>query len=888
VTNQTSEAPTALAARRTAVRRAPLLGQRVVPSVVSLALLLWMVVVAILGAGLALRAFGLPVGGEAQRSHATPQAIVAALLIVTVCVGTALLTRAFQPSSTLVATFAVAGVVLFAGAVGTGAVGSLLLVVALFALAWLLGGALLPRQPLPAAMPLVRLPIAIALGSGMIGLYLLGLAMFGALNTATVVGGAAALLVLVLLLERQQVGDDLQRLCSWQPAPPTVLETVVVSIALGLVAYASLAAFVPEVHSDAVRHHVPIAREIWQTGAAPEFPPMWTSRSPIHAHMLYAAAYGFGGIPAAKLVHTLTGLVALLGIAGIGWLVMPSSGMKRIAAVTGAAVFAAMPLVLWELGMALVDLFPVMFAVTAALCVLLWQRDGPIEWLAVAGALAGFGFAAKMTMGLMIVALGLAILLVGRGPWQWRDRLLAGVAFGLGTLLMLPWIARSYAITGTIPGLSLLAASASGSAPVSTSDLPDFGIGRSPLALLRIPWELTFAGDRFHQAGGGDVGILLLMTLPLALFAPRTRATAFLALTAALSYLGWVFTAQLTRYLLPTLAIAAALAGIGVASAVAATPAFPLRHLTWAAPTGVVLGLIAAPLLFLPSPKFRLLPMIDVVAGDIAASAFVDATIPAAAALRAASVMLPPDTPVGYIGKWEVAQLYTEARQRYFGDDTLGTTPESVLHNLDQLGDTPEAVLASLERLGIAYVIWSREDTPPQAWDSTLLSSAFLRDHTRVLAADRGGYLLEIVPNGGNWGVVPDRNLLQDQGLDDVGDDGVWSTAGETRVRRGVVVLRARGAITQEAPVSAGSPYLLVTSVECSEPDQRAQLTLTWLDAHQATLETSPETVIPGTKKSTQFLWHIAPRRATSVAVELSAATGANCEFDEAALYASS
>jgi hypothetical protein len=136
--------------------------------------------------------------------------------------------------------------------------------------------------------------------------------------------------------------------------------------------------------------------------------------------------------------------------------------------------------------------------------------------------------------------------------------------------------------------------------------------------------------------------------------------------------------------------------------------------------------------------------------------------------------------------------------------------------------------------------------------------------------------------------VNPVRHRLQDQGLDDVGDDGAWSIIGETRVRRGVVVLRARGAIAQEAPVSAGSPYLLVTSVECSEPDQRAQLTLKWLDDHQATLESSTETVLPGTKKSTQFLWHIAPPRATSVAVSLSAATGANCEYDEAALYASS
>ena len=139
-------------------------------------------------------------------------------------------------------------------------------------------------------------------------------------------------------------------------------------------------------------------------------------RFPIHAHLLYAVAYGFGGMTAAKLVHTFSGLVAILGVAGIGWLCA-----GRIAATIGAAIFATMPLVLWELGMALVDLFPVLFSVTALLSILLWQRSGSPAWSLAAGALAGFGFAAKMTMGVMIIALGLAIVLVGRSPWSWRS-----------------------------------------------------------------------------------------------------------------------------------------------------------------------------------------------------------------------------------------------------------------------------------------------------------------------------------------------------------------------------------------------------------------------------------------------------------------------------------
>ena len=55
---------------------------------------------------------------------------------------------------------------------------------------------------------------------------------------------------------------------TWRPLPLSWLETVLVGLTVGLVAYAVLAAFTPEVHSDAVRQHLPLAREIWQTGAA--------------------------------------------------------------------------------------------------------------------------------------------------------------------------------------------------------------------------------------------------------------------------------------------------------------------------------------------------------------------------------------------------------------------------------------------------------------------------------------------------------------------------------------------------------------------------------------------------------------------------------------------
>ena len=143
---------------------------------------------------------------------------MAVALIVLGCLGAALLTRRLQATATLPVTLAVGGVVVLAGAVGSGSLGSLLLVLGLGALAWLLGETLLRRLPPTAGGVLVRLPMATGLGLGLLGLLLLGLATLGILSTATVVGGAATIALLGLLLSQAQLR---QSLTSCAPGVPS-------------------------------------------------------------------------------------------------------------------------------------------------------------------------------------------------------------------------------------------------------------------------------------------------------------------------------------------------------------------------------------------------------------------------------------------------------------------------------------------------------------------------------------------------------------------------------------------------------------------------------------------------------------------------------------------
>jgi hypothetical protein len=878
--------------------------RQAVPAALAVVLLIWIALVAVRGALLALQSAGIPVAGEAQPTFASPAMLWAAVLVYLVCFEAAVTSRRFWPAATLPVTFATGSVVVLASALGTGSATSLVVVLAIVALSSLGGSAVLRRLPsIPDALA-VRVPIAFSLGLGLFGLLLFLLTSLRILNATTVLGCAVVISVFLLTIDRDHLRKDVGRLRSWHFPTPTWFETVIIGLTVGFVAFAMLEAFAPETATDAIWQHLPVARDIWQSASVTEFPLMGVSLSPIHGHLVYAVAYGFGGMTAAKLVHTALGLMAILGVAGIGWLVK-----GRIAGAVGAAIFATMPLVLWELGHAFVDFFPILFTVAALLCILLWQRDGMLVWLIIAGALSGFGFAAKLNMGLVIVALAAAIFLVGRRSWRWQERVLAVVVFGLGAaVIVVPWLLRGYAINGNILGVSALLERISGIAPgvIAPSDLStslelkipvdprppgvearDWSqpeISHSPLDLLRALWRMTFHGEEFGYPvyGHGEVGIGLLLLLPFALLGPRTRATALLAVGMAVSYLTWWLTpSHILRHLLPTLAIGAALSGIGVASTIATPRSRARQVLAVAAPAGVLIGLVAVPFLFLPNQKTNV--PIDLIIGRETTTEYLEREVRAAAAMAAATAKLPSDTPVGYIGYWVGSpQIHTEARLKYFGLEFRVDATLPDYNGLVNLGATAEEVLANLDRLDIDYIIWDRALTNSADWRSTLLSTEFLSRHARILEGDRSAYLFEILAGDGEpWG-SRNRNLLQDPGLDTVGEYSPWVTTGRVTAKQGVVSMRSGSSLSQRVSVSEGNPYLLVVSAKCKNPDDRAQLTFRWFDDSGTTLLASTEPVFPGVDGSDQFLWHRAPERATSVSAQL---LSRQCTFDEASLF---
>ena len=860
----------------------------------AVALLLWIAGIAALGVALAIRAAGILGPAEARFPLVTPQMAVAATLVCLACLLAALVTRRLLPPATFPVTFITGTLTLVLAAISSGTVGALLVTLAIVVLAGLVGDTVLARLPLPTHTPVVRLPLAFALGFGLLGGLDFVLAAIGQLTAPAVLAGGALLVALAITGGRAGMRSALSRLRYWRPETPTWCETVVVGVGVGLVAFSLLSAFVPENVSDALANHLPIAREVWQSGGAPVFTGMSTSRDPIQGHLLFAVAWGFGGMTAVKLLNAAAGISAILGVAGIGWMVG-----GRPAAVMGAAIFATMPLTLWLMGHTFPELFTVLFATAAALGLLLWQRDGARVWLVWAGLLAGCGVAAKTTTALLGVALAAAIFLVGRGPWRWRERVQTTLLFALGAAVTVaPWILRTYLLTGSLsPDLERMTGIVLGRVPGLAGSVPPSDTGT---ALAGQPalgtanwlrdmvlglWTLTFHAEeqRFPVVGEGEIGIALLMLLPLVIFAPRTRAVALLVIAAAVSYVGWAFTPhQIARHLLPTLAILAALAGIGVASVAMAAPgaSWLRRALAAAAPLALLLGLFVIPFFILPNnglPSGRPRIPVEVILGQESAQAYVARQIPAAAAIAATNA-LPPETLVAYTGgPWGGAQIYTEARLVYFA-----------FRPLAELGTDAAEVLATLERQGISYLIWYREATSREDERSTLLSTAFLRDHTRILAGDRNGYLFEILPADNlTWGESDPPNLLADPELETAGQaSGSWTASGAVAPARNGITLPAGGSLAQRVVADAGRPYLLEVAGSCDGRGDPLRLSLRWLDAQGSGLGVTEESVNLTNRGSEQFLWRRAPADTAAVVAEVVVAPGAACDLASASLFA--
>ena len=431
---------------------------------------------------------------------------------------------------------------------------------------------------------------ALVVGHVLLALLILALGLLGYLQWWAI----AHVLLLSALAGLRSLDDvlrsagELMRRLRWEltRSPLRIVHWVIILvIALQLVA--ALAPPLPTDY-DGLAEHLAMAKQWARDG---RIHPLWYdhhSQFPATVQMFYTLAHVLNHPGAAKLFHWGFGVMAIGAVVLIG---------RRLAAPAAGSwaglILATTPGFAWLMGVGYVDLATIACGLLALLFFLRWAQDREDWLLWLSAVMAGAGASTKMQGLALMGVLALGALVVMRGRWlQGVGKAAAYV--GIALVVCCPWYIKSYVWTGNpvypfaysvFGGKMWSAERAEGyrydQRNYGKGDLPPrrefeqmppleqaFAGPHRPLSLLLAPINLTFDPAAFTVPlsslgvwATDTIGPLWLALLPLLLLFRRPPSVGRMMWVLLPLWLWWLWSMQLTRYLLPSLALVAPAAG---------------------------------------------------------------------------------------------------------------------------------------------------------------------------------------------------------------------------------------------------------------------------------------------------------------------------------------
>jgi hypothetical protein len=569
----------------------------------------------------------------------------------------------------------------------------------------------------------LQLLYAAALGMGTLGYLVLALGLSGFLSRFSL----GALVVIGWLPASRclwQYRPFLRSLIPTFPRPPaarvpdastlhapTILALLCTAF-LGLLALLTLASALRPVDGldwDGLSYHLAAPKIYLREGRIPFIAYDPHTHFPFTMEMLYTLGLAFGGGSGAKLFHWAAGWLTALAV-GI-WTSRLEIGGRRPpewACPAAAAAFASMPVVLWEMGTAYVELGTALFQFLALAAVLdaVRVRAGTLSVaggrVALAGVLSGFALGTKYTALLQFGLIGLGLLwVVLRACGSERKTALRAFAgFGvLGVLIASPWYLKNWLwvqnpvypfFYNLFPNSYSWTQQA---ADAYSLEQETFGLGQGPNEMAKALWNLAVHGRAFYinersLAGDklGSLGPVWIGLLPLVLWSRWLGWRVWALVLYSGASLGvWFFMSQQVRYLVPVFAPLAVVA----AAIVAALASRPLRIAA-----GGFLALALVLNLAMHAPLG--IDSVTLLSGQVSEREYLRASLPGLYEAAEFVNRLPVDTRVA---------LYQETRGFYLDRDYFWANP--LHHNLipyDRLQNGDELV-TDLRRFGITHIL---------------------------------------------------------------------------------------------------------------------------------------------------------------------------------------
>jgi len=301
------------------------------------------------------------------------------------------------------------------------------------------------------------------------------------------------------------------------------------------------------------------------------------SNFPFLWEMLYTLGLAFKSTALAKLFHFMAWLMLL----GASWH-LADRHFGRKTSLTTIIILAAVPIAIWEATTAYVDAAAALFVLLSIYAAMNFRSTSDRRWIYAAGILAGFAASVKMTALAAVPISAVWVLWPIADTKQRRLSLVSAiVCILIAIVTAAPWYIKSLIYTGNpfypffyevFGGRNWTAEAAA----LYRADQLKFGLGHDLLALLMLPWNLTFRFARFVDFGArigtdifelpgftgnalayiSSVGPIFLAALPAITFGIiRKGVHRPLILTAGALGIVWFFSMQNARYLIPAIAL---------------------------------------------------------------------------------------------------------------------------------------------------------------------------------------------------------------------------------------------------------------------------------------------------------------------------------------------
>jgi hypothetical protein len=416
-------------------------------------------------------------------------------------------------------------------------------------LSWLGAGLAVPRRLLPGDALLDWLT-RIGVGAVAVSLALFALGRAGAFErwlvvALTVLGAAVGCVALPRLVRDVRVPGG--------RVADVLLGVVAVALVLDLVA-----ASAPPTSADALKYHLALPKLWLQLGSVGDPFWRWEGFGPSTVDLLYGQGLALGGGATAAALGAAFAVLCALAVFGLGRDLAGSA----LAGAAAAFLFVLQGIVTWEATSAFVELGLTFFSVMAAWHALRWARTpsrSGAGWVgAFAGAAAGTKYLGLVTAAIVLGLVGVIALMRRRLPDL-------AVAAGAGIAAGGAWYLRNAIETGN--PLYPLVFGGKWVTPFLDGRIDaiadQYGLSSGVWRLPLLPLDLVVHGSAFDR--GRYVGTAIFVLAALALVTARTREVLVL-LGGALVYLvaWWEQTPQ-ARFLLPALAVLAAVGGTAVA-----------------------------------------------------------------------------------------------------------------------------------------------------------------------------------------------------------------------------------------------------------------------------------------------------------------------------------